>query len=71
MGTVTQDQFCTMCNQLEARLKALSLHRTNLQRDLQLTERDILIVQGMLAALRHASGQPYDPTSIPFDLESL
>lgn len=69
--TMDNTQICTMCKQLEGRLQRLGQHRANLQRDLQLTERDILIIQGMLAALLHASGQPYDPAAVPFDLETL
>jgi hypothetical protein len=60
-----------MCKQLEGRLQRLGQHRANLQRDLQLTERDILIVQGMLAVLQHAQGQAYDASSVPFDLQTL
>ena len=68
VNTPTQDQLRTLCNGIRQRLANCQQHLTRLEADKENTVRNIISLQGTLAALQVALGDKYDPQAVPFDL---
>ena len=71
MDTPTQDQLRTLFKRVEGHLALLRTHLSNLQRDTETTRNSIIALQGAHAALQVALGDPYDPATVPMDLDVL
>lgn len=64
----SHNDLCTLCNRIEVQLAGKRQYLVKLEQEIAKVRNDVISLQGVLAALRVATGQDYDPTSVAMDL---